>query len=139
MVTVTPDLNNTKVLRSGIEKGLKETHPSGGHTFPKERLGLRELWKNLQNSPKKKNTSLRIKNIIPTFMLSLTKKECLPHLLSLQISMNQYTTLRTISPLIISLMRGPNHLILNHRINLLVRNHKSLDTKKGQIEGRRIW
>lgn len=51
------------VFTSGSSKGLTVAIPIGGHCVPISTVGLSLEWKNLQNTLRKKNTSLMINRI----------------------------------------------------------------------------
>lgn len=62
---MTPDANNTVVLRRGTEKGLIGVIPEGGQVHPSSGVGARLLWKKAQKKAKKNATSEVINKIIP--------------------------------------------------------------------------
>lgn len=66
-VTVAPELNNTTVFKSGIEKGFKGWIPNGGQLIPISILGAKLLWKKVQKKEKKNKTSDTINKINPIF------------------------------------------------------------------------
>ena len=64
-VTVTPDDRRTTVFSKGTPQGERGLIPVGGQIFPISIVGANLLWKNLQKKAKKKQTSDKIKKIIP--------------------------------------------------------------------------
>ena len=59
-----PEDNNKKVLSKGIAKGSKGVIPTGGQEPPISIVGLKLEWKKAQNTDKKANTSLTIKELL---------------------------------------------------------------------------
>jgi len=64
-VTLTPEESKTTVLRRGTEKVSRATMPTGGQQQPSSTAGLRELWKKAQKKAPKKQTSDKMKRIMP--------------------------------------------------------------------------
>jgi hypothetical protein len=64
-VTVAPEARRTAVFKRGTLKALIGVIPVGGQVHPISGVGARALWKNAQKNAKKKQTSDKIKRIIP--------------------------------------------------------------------------
>jgi len=77
-VTLTPLPNKIKVFKRGPPKGLNTIMPKGGQTEPKSWVGQKATWKKVQKKAPKKQTSLVINKIIPTFKPSVVEKEYSP-------------------------------------------------------------
>lgn len=60
-----PEAKSTAVFRRGTLNGLIGVIPVGGHVHPSSGVGARLLWKKAQKNDRKKQTSERIKRIIP--------------------------------------------------------------------------
>lgn len=72
-VTVAPLPRRIRVFKRGMWKGLKTIKEKGGHKTPISILGFKDLWKKVQKKEAKKQTSLKINNIILDFNPSCTK------------------------------------------------------------------
>lgn len=64
-MTVTPEASRTAVFRRGTLNGFRGVIPIGGQQQPSSGVGARLLWKNAQKKAAKKQTSDRMKSIIP--------------------------------------------------------------------------
>ena len=64
-VILTPEETKINVFSKGIKKGLIGSIPHLGQIFPISRVGLRELWKNVQKNDEKNITSDKINRIKP--------------------------------------------------------------------------
>lgn len=62
------------MLRRGTLKGLNLINPKGGQISPNSWEGLKEKWKNPQKKAEKKQTSLKINNIIPILIPSTIRR-----------------------------------------------------------------
>ncbi len=117
-VAVNPLINRTRVFNKGTWKGGIINNPvNGQEILPLER-GAILVWKNLQNTLKKNQTSLKRNQISPHFSDACTKKVWWPcRALSRKISRNQIKNN-------INILNNANKEIIKLNPNL---NQKSID------------
>jgi len=77
-VTVNPDDSRITVFNNGTLKGLMVLIPIGGQEQPISTEGESLLWKNAQKKVKKKQISLIINKIIPSFSPIWVRRVCFP-------------------------------------------------------------
>jgi len=75
---VKPEARRTAVFNSGTPMGSTVSMPTGGQIQPSSWVGVSLEWKNVQKKEKKKQTSLRMNNIIPMRRPCCTGDVCFP-------------------------------------------------------------
>jgi len=77
-VTVNPDDIRITVFNNGTLNGLIVLIPTGGQEQPISIEGERLLWKNAQKKSRKKQISLMINKITPSFSPAWSRRVCFP-------------------------------------------------------------
>jgi hypothetical protein len=140
---VAPDPRRTAVFRRGTLKALIGVIAVGGHVHPSSGVGARALWKNAQKNEKKKQTSERIKRIIPNRRQDKSSLVWSPlNVLSRIMSRHHWIIVRIVQIrpatrrfILLQWNHWSRPVVRNRPLNDPVKGHGLGETKKYGVEG----